>query len=87
MAAPAECVDEYQLTISGLPSPLVVILPRPWSDDELTVFSRMNRTYRIERNQKGELFVQTSSLNLSRRQMRDQALKPGWTCGSPATPN
>lgn len=57
MATLAEGVQQDCLTLTGLPLPLTVSLPTPWSDDELIAFSRNNRPYRIERNAEGELEI------------------------------
>jgi Uma2 family endonuclease len=41
----------------GLPMPLTLRTPVAMSDEELIAFSRRNRPYRIERNEKGELEI------------------------------
>jgi len=48
---------EWSLT--GLPLPLVLRPPSPFSDEELIAFSRRNKPYRIEKNAHGELVVMT----------------------------
>ena len=57
MAALAETVGLEYLSLAGLPTPVVLRLAVPLSDEELIGFSRRNRPYRIERNSNGELEV------------------------------
>jgi Uma2 family endonuclease len=58
--SPARLVPDWvcgPLDFSGLPMPVVVRLEAPVTDEELLDLSRQNRTYRIERNAKGELEI------------------------------
>ncbi len=48
---------EWSLT--GLPLPIVLRPPSPFTDDELIAFSRRNRPYRIEKNNQGEIVIMT----------------------------
>ena len=48
---------EWSLT--GLPLPIILRPPSLFSDDELLLLSRRNRTLRIEKNSHGELIVMT----------------------------
>jgi Uma2 family endonuclease len=48
---------EWSLT--GLPLPIVLRPPSPLTDDELMVFSRKNKPYRIEKNSRGEIEIMT----------------------------
>ncbi len=48
---------EWSLT--GLPLPLILRPPSPFTDDDLLLFSRQNRTYRIEKNADGDLVIMT----------------------------
>jgi len=57
MAATAERIIEEDVTWAGLPLPVTVRPAVAMTDDELMVFSRQNRMYRIERNAKGELEI------------------------------
>ena len=61
MAAIAEQETIHELTFGGLPLPLTVRPPVAMSDEELLRFSRQNRTYRIERNARGELEIMSPS--------------------------
>ena len=36
-------------TLTGLPLPLILRPPSPFTDDELIAFSRRNKPYRIEK--------------------------------------
>ena len=57
MAALAEFVDLDSRTFAGLPMPLTLRLPLPFSDMELIAFSRSVRPYQVERNADGELEI------------------------------
>ena len=57
MAALVEFVGSDALTFMGLPLPLTLRLPVPMTNDELLVFSREHRLYRMERNAVGELEI------------------------------
>ncbi len=48
---------EWSLT--GLPLPLILRPPSPFTDDELLLFSSHNRTLRIEKTANGELVIMT----------------------------
>ena len=57
MAALAEIVGVDHLTLVGLEMPVAVRLASPATNEQLMVFSRNNRPYRIERNKNGELEI------------------------------
>jgi len=61
MAATAERITERDITWAGLTLPVTVRPAVAMTDDELMVFSRQNRMYRIERNAKGELEIMSPS--------------------------
>ena len=61
MAAIAERITGQDFTWAGLPLPVTVRPPVAMTDDELMVFSRQNRIYRVERNAKGELEIMSPS--------------------------
>ena len=46
-------------TLTGFPLPLILRPPSPFTDDDLLLFSRQNRTFRIEKNAEGELIILT----------------------------
>ena len=46
-------------TLTGLPLPLILRPPSPFTDDDLIAFSRRNRPYRVEKNVEGELVITT----------------------------
>ncbi len=46
-------------TLTGLPLPLILRPPSPFTDDDLIAFSRRNRPYRVEKNVEGELVIMT----------------------------
>ncbi len=48
---------EWSLT--GIPLPIVLRPPSPLTDNELIVFSRKNKPFRIERNAKGKIEIMT----------------------------
>jgi Uma2 family endonuclease len=57
MAALAESLQFEQLSLTGLPMPVILRPAVPLSDQQLIAFSRRNYPYRIERNAKGELEI------------------------------
>ena len=57
MAALAESLQFEQLSLAGLPMPVILRPAARLSDQELMAFSRRNRPYRIEQNSKGELEI------------------------------
>lgn len=57
MAALAESFQLESLSLAGLPMPVTLRLAQPFNDLELMAFSRRNRPYRIERNERGELEI------------------------------
>ena len=57
MAALAESLQFEQLSLVGLPMPVILRPALPLNDQELMAFSRRNRTYRIEQNAQGELEI------------------------------
>ncbi len=60
---------EWSLT--GVPLPIVLRPPSPWTDDELIAFSRSNKPYQIERNKDGEITVMTPvGIEGGRRELR-----------------
>ena len=61
MAAIAEQVTTSEIALTGLTLPLTVRAAVAMTDEELMRFSRQNRTYRIERNAKGELEIMSPS--------------------------
>lgn len=61
MVAIAEQETRQELTWAGLPLPVTVRPAAAMTDDELMSFSRLNRSYRIERNAKGELEIMSPS--------------------------
>lgn len=60
MPALADPVGLDHLSLAGLPFPLALRVSVPLSDEELIAFSRENRPYRIERNEKGELEIMSA---------------------------
>lgn len=59
MIAPDHMVPFSAGELTGVPLPVVLRPATPMRDDELLAFSRRNRSYRIERNSKGELEIMT----------------------------
>lgn len=57
MAAAADIAVLDGLSLTGLPAPVILRLPVPFSDEELMAFSRQNKPFRIERNAHGELEI------------------------------
>ena len=57
MPASAEFVGLDHLSVAGLALPLTLRVSVPFSDEELSAFSKRNRPYRIERNAQGELEI------------------------------
>lgn len=57
MAALAESLDVEVLSLAGLTMPVTLRPARKLGDVELMAFSRRNRPYRIEQNEKGELEI------------------------------
>jgi len=57
MAALAESPQLESLSLAGLPMPVTLRLAQPFNDLEFMAFSRRNRPYRIERNERGEIEI------------------------------
>ncbi len=51
--------QKSEWSLRGLPLPLILRPPSPFTDDELLLLSRRNRLLRIEKNADGELIVMT----------------------------
>jgi len=61
MTAIMECVALPEIKLAGLPLPVTLRPAVVITDDELIAFSRINRSYRIERNARGELEIMSPS--------------------------
>ncbi len=61
MAAIAERVTIPEIRLTGLPLPVTVRPAVAITDDELMSLSRNNRSYRMERNARGELEIMSPS--------------------------
>ena len=61
MAATPQFDLMQEITLAGLPLPVIVRPATALTDDELMLFSQRNQGYRIERNSQGELEIMSPS--------------------------
>ena len=61
MATTAQFDLMQEITLAGLPLPVIVRPATALTDDELMLFSQRNQGYRIERNSQGELEIMSPS--------------------------